>query len=67
MSVTLQTHFGLIQCYYECGRNFTAGLRKFRSHNGLRNDLWSLIAYRKLMQKFEMIDLLKIRRNWEDL
>lgn len=62
MSLTLQTHSRLTQCYYEYGRNFTARLRKFHTHNGLRNDPCSLTAYRKLIQKFKMTGFVEDRK-----
>lgn len=49
----LQTRIGLVQCYYECGRNYTAGLRRFRTRMDLRAGPCKMNAYRNLIQKFE--------------
>ncbi|CAH1098981.1 unnamed protein product [Psylliodes chrysocephalus] len=49
----LQTRIDLVQCYYECGRNYTTGLRRFRAIMGLRAEPCQMKAYRYLIQKFE--------------
>lgn len=53
MVLSLQTRIGLIQCYYENGRSFSAAFRRFRTRNGLRVGPCSLSSYQKLVSKFE--------------
>lgn len=53
MVLPLQTRIGLVQCYYECGRNFSAGFRRFRTRNDLRAGPCTLRAFQKLVAKFE--------------
>lgn len=49
----LQTRIGLVQCYYEGGKNYTTGLRRFRTKMGLRAGPCKMKAYRNLISKFE--------------
>lgn len=49
-NMDLQTRICLVQCYYECGKNYTAG---FRMILGWKAEYYQMKACRNLIGKFE--------------